>query len=423
MRVLWFTNTPSLASEYLQSNSKGGGWIASLERHISKVKEIELGVAFHYNIEEKKSFTIGLTNYFALPDAKEKGKLKNLYKRWMHEIEPEYFINWYLEIIEDFKPDIIHIFGTEQSFGLISSRVSIPVIIQIQGNLTVISKKWFSGLSYIDILKYSDFGLQMRAYSLWHDYFAFSKKAKREQQIFGSGKIFIGRTDWDRRITQALSYNRLYFHCDELLREVFYQFRWEMPANQKIILYSTLSPSIYKGMETILETATILKKNTKINFEWQVAGINGNEEVIRIIEKKYKSKFSDQNICFKGSLNPEDLIKGLLLSNFFIHTSHIENSPNSVCESMLLGMPIIATSTGGTPSILKDKKEGLLVQDGDPFALAGAIIELIDDKETANTLGENARDSALIRHNPERVVAALTNIYKTLLIKSKLQIL
>jgi glycosyltransferase involved in cell wall biosynthesis len=82
---------------------------------------------------------------------------------------------------------------------------------------------------------------------------------------------------------------------------------------------------------------------------------------------------------------------------------------------MLLGMPVIATFAGGIPSIVENKKEGLLVQDGDPYALAGAIIELKKDQKYANDLGNNARARARIRHDPQRIVSELLSIYSSII--------
>jgi glycosyltransferase involved in cell wall biosynthesis len=415
MKILWFTNTPSMADELLGSKEAQGGWIASLEKQVKKLEGFELGIAFHYNISQKRVLTYGTTTYFVFPKLEETRKIRKIVKRWRHEIEPEQYIDWYIEMVNDFKPDIVHIFGTEQSFGLIADRIAVPVIIQIQGNLIVYAKKWYSGLSSFDIFIHSRFLALIRALGLWHEYYSFLNKARREQLIFKSGKLFIGRTDWDRRVVAALSANATYFHCDELLRDEFHRNNWRKPSVSTFSITSTLSPVIYKGLETILETASILKKKPFLYFEWQVVGINGHEELVKIIEKKYRLKFVDQNVKFRGSLSAEPLIDILLNSELYVHPSHIENSPNSVCEAMLLGMPVIATYAGGTPSMLKDNEEGLLVQDGDPYALAGAIIELFSNCDFAITLGSNARLRALKRHDADKVVSDLLGIYKEVL--------
>jgi glycosyltransferase involved in cell wall biosynthesis len=107
----------------------------------------------------------------------------------------------------------------------------------------------------------------------------------------------------------------------------------------------------------------------------------------------------------------------MIHSDVFVHASHIDNSPNSLCEAMLLGMPVIATFAGGIPSILKDKHEGLLVQDGDPYAMAGAMLELFEDAEYAKTLGLNARQTAMLRHNPDTITKNMVQIYSSVIEK------
>jgi len=227
---------------------------------------------------------------------------------------------------------------------------------------------------------------------------------------------FIGRTDWDRRISGVLSPGRIYFHCDELIRTEFYKSEhWEKPKNPRIRLLSTLSAMSYKGLETVLETAESLKKSELLDIEWRIVGIKGSEEIVQIIEKAYQRKFVDYNVKFIGNQGPDALISELLCANCYIHPSHIENSPNSVCEAMLLGMPVIATYAGGTSSLITNDVDGLLVQDGDPYSMAGAIYELCRNEKLISKISENARLRALVRHNPETIISDLASAYNKVL--------
>lgn len=61
---------------------------------------------------------------------------------------------------------------------------------------------------------------------------------------------------------------------------------------------------------------------------------------------------------------------------------------------------------------LKDKEDGLVIQDGDPWSMAGAILELHKNPDRALYYGRNARKTALIRHNPDKIVNDLVAIYK-----------
>ena len=414
MRVLWFTNTPSLAAEILNEKGNIGGWIAALETEVSKVDEIELGVAFHHGLSEKKQFIIGKTKYFSFPyPILSKGHKSGIVSRWKHNIEPLNIVKKYLEVVDLFKPDIIHIFGTEHAYGLIIDKVEVPVLIQIQGNLSVYEKKWFSGLSNCNILRHSNIKNLILGYGIWHQYFSFKKRALRERGMMKNCKFIIGRTDWDRRVTRILSPNSKYFHCDELLRREFYNYNYAIPVDKsKAILISTLSATNYKGLETILEAADHLKKDKLLDFEWQIIGIKGTDELIQIIEQTYNQKFADNGIKFLGSLNPTTMINFLLKADCYVHPSHIENSPNSVCEAMLLGVPVIATYAGGTSSLINNGVDGILIQDGDPYSMAGAILELEKDNYLKAKISENGAHRARKRHNQDQVLSDLLEIYK-----------
>ena len=110
-----------------------------------------------------------------------------------------------------------------------------------------------------------------------------------------------------------------------------------------------------------------------------------------------------------------EIINIMLENDIYVHPSHIENSPNSVCEAMSLGMPVIATATGGTFSLVKDNDTGILIQDGDPWSMAGTILEIYRNNDRAKNLGERARKAALERHDPNKIVSNLINIYSEIL--------
>jgi len=64
MRVLWFTNTPSLSADHLNNKSVGGGWIASLEAELNKIPSIQLGISFNLSDRNIKPFIINKTKYY-----------------------------------------------------------------------------------------------------------------------------------------------------------------------------------------------------------------------------------------------------------------------------------------------------------------------------------------------------------------------
>jgi Glycosyltransferase len=96
-------------------------------------------------------------------------------------------------------------------------------------------------------------------------------------------------------------------------------------------------------------------------------------------------------------------------------SSYIENSPNSLGEAMSVGMPCIATDTGGIPSMMRDGIEGLLFSRGNARSLAEKLRRVFNDDNLAIKLGHNARTAAMESHSPEKVLAETLRAYKDII--------
>ena len=133
------------------------------------------------------------------------------------------------------------------------------------------------------------------------------------------------------------------------------------------------------------------------------------------MEKYYGYSFSNVQVKFIGKKDAFEIVKILQNSSAFIHPTHIDNSPNSLCEAMVMGVPCIASNVGGIPSLIKDGVEGLLFPDGDYLYLASLIEELISSDSLSIKLSNNARESALFRHNPDTIVQVLLENYNSII--------
>ena len=409
MKVLWFSLSPGLSDAHLNNNYEGIGWIKSLEKHLQK--KVDLSIAFYHD-KSLPPFKLGATTYYPIKRYKN-GKWTKIQYRLLNAIETGDNMPLFLQIINEVKPDLIHIHGTESTFGLVQKFTDIPTVVSIQAAITVYRYKFFSKISWFDVLKYSDLKSFLFARTFIHVYKQFAKVGAIEQEVFKHSKHFIGRTAWDRRVTMVLAPSARYYHNDEILRSGFYTNKWIYKPAAKLKLFTTIWGNIYKGLETLLDCARLLDQ-VNIPYEWQVAGIKLNDEVVRIASKGNKNRVSS-NIKFLGMINETSLIDGLLQSHIYVGTSHIENSPNSLCEALILGVPCIATNAGGTSSLMDDNKDGVLIQDGDPYAMAGAIMEFKDNYKKAIAYGIKARERALVRHDQEKITNELLAIYGAIL--------
>lgn len=81
-----------------------------------------------------------------------------------------------------------------------------------------------------------------------------------------------------------------------------------------------------------------------------------------IVEYKLVNK-----VTFTGSLNEQQMKERFLKSNVFVSSSTIENSPNSLGEAMLLGMPCVSSDVGGVKNLMKHEEEGYVYQADAPI--------------------------------------------------------
>lgn len=419
MKILWFSNTPAMGAEHLNKKAqiKGtGGWMYALNEAIKE--KADLSIVFHYPYK-KEAFTYKNTRFYPVYT----GHIitENLKSRFLGKVYDDHFLEQYLQIIATVKPDIIHIHGTENSFLCLLGNISVPIVISIQGNLTVYQHKFFTGFNgkYLNYKnqKTSSKSILFGKNSFGRGFNIMKKMAEIEQKHLISALHIIGRTDWDKRITRILAPRSSYYTGNEVLRSDFYKSNWHnIYKAGKLVLFTTSSDNYYKGFETLCHALHLLN-NLGLEIEWRVAGVSLSSSIYHITKKQLGQQFPNRGLMLLGSLEEQALIKNLQASHMYVMPSHIENSPNNLCEAMMLGMPCIATFAGGTGSILHDAEEGILVQDGDPWATAGAVLELTNNATRASAYGKAARLKAVKRHDKETIVDSLITTYSTIIKK------
>lgn len=400
IRVLWFSNTPAAGDEYIGSNGTGG-WLKSLDKAIQD--RVELHVAF-YDRHYPREFVVGKTTYHQIAPY---SKFELIKRKVLFRFGKNTDLRTYLELIEEIKPDLIHIHGTEQSFVQLAKHTNIPVLLSIQAILTVMNFKYFSGISRKDI--------SQSTHNFIDSYNNFERQAKIERENAPYVKYILGRTDWDRRVYSVLAPQAKYFTSNEVLRDGFYNTQWkEIEGDEgKIILHTTTGGLLFKGFETICMALQQLNR-IGIDVEWRVAGLSESSKVVSVVKKKLGKDYPAKGLVLLGSLSEKDLIDRMLEAFVFVYPTHQDNSSNALCEAMMLGMPCVSTFAGGSGTMLKDGKEGIMIQDGDPWAMAGAILELVHNRGKAMEYGNNARKTAQLRHSKGEIAQSLLEVYKNL---------
>ncbi len=390
-----------------------GGWIQSLILLLQQSEIIELAVIGptqdHSSIEKQ-----GNTVYYKLNHKISPNFLKRIYQKFRCKIQDDNLIVDYVSAIHDFNPDIVQIFGVENFLCNVVPFINCKVVVHLQGLANPYLNAWFPpGISACSFYYYSfNFIDFLRGIGQKQQYNTFKAIAKREQEYFRIIRFFMGRTGWDNTITRFLAKEAQYFHVEEVLRPDFHtDIQWQLKSKKEIIFISVLSPATYKGFDLILKTAYLLKSKN-IEFKWMICGSSEKDNVVKTIEKIVKKKYSQNNIFFLGKKTVKELIPLLLDADLFIHPSYIDNSPNSICEAQIIGMPVIAANVGGVSSLIENNKTGILIPANDPYCFCEEIISLLSEPERMEYLGANARDTAKKRHDRDAILKSIESVYQ-----------
>jgi glycosyltransferase involved in cell wall biosynthesis len=99
----------------------------------------------------------------------------------------------------------------------------------------------------------------------------------------------------------------------------------------------------------------------------------------------------------------------------FVLSSDFEGNPLCVMEAMASGLPVVSTSVGGVPALLKSGKHGLLVPPGDSQSLSKAMSLLLQNHEARKLWGRAAARHATEKFDVSNMVRAYEKVYEQIL--------
>jgi len=155
--------------------------------------------------------------------------------------------------------------------------------------------------------------------------------------------------------------------------------------NDKIIIGTTSILSERKGLRYLIDAAPqVIQKHPTVRFHI----VGDGPEKHRLISYVKENGLSNYFV-FKGLR--KDVSKSMMEFDLFVSTSLHEAFGVSIIESMACKIPIIATSVGGIPEIVKNNKTGILVPPKNSKALSKAILYLLKNPRIAKKMGKEGR--------------------------------
>lgn len=421
MRVLWVCNImlPMIAESLLMKASNREGWLSGLANMILKQyrdNQIDLGICFPQDEGTKLlRGKIAEVSYYGFY---ENVRNETKYGKYLDE--------GMVDIIADFEPDIVHIFGTEFPHALSMAKAfhnPDRTLVGIQGVCIACAKHYMDGIpvnvqrrfTLRDFLKQDNIRQQQKKFYV---------RAKREEKVLQSVLHVTGRTDLDRTVSKQLNPDIQYHFMNETLRAGFYEAEWDLGKCERHSILLSQGDYPLKGFHYMLQALPLIReqyRDVHVYITGNIITKHGSmmEKIKLSSYGKYLLQLINEhnledNITFLGMADSREMRGRMLKSHVFVSPSTMENSPNSVGEAMLLGLPVVSSKVGGVTSLVTDEVEGFLYEAGKPSILASNVCRIFADDAVALKLSRQARKRAAKTHNPTDNYQRLIEIYQSI---------
>ena len=410
MKIIWVGNIvlPSIAENMGLLKQVGGGWMVKISKMLSELENVEF--TYMFPDSSCKEGCVDNLNYIAFPIIKYNSSRKF-----------EKLVNVFRSKLRVLQPDIIHVFGTEY----VHSRAIMKAcekenmvgkaVISIQGLVSEYAECY-----YADLPERVIHGRTLKNVirgNIEKNKKEFEKLGKSEVETLRIAKHVIGRTDWDKAACWAINPDAEYHFNNEVLRDSFYQNQWNLSECHRHSIFFSQAHYPIKGLHYMLEALSILA-----NHYSDVKLVIGGKNFCSLphyrlsyyetyIMKLIRIYGLENHVDFTGYLQEREMCENYLNANVFVCASSIENSPNSVGEAMILGVPTVSSDVGGVKNMLEHEKEGFIYQTRSTKMLAYYVSRIFDDDDLACELSENARRHAKQTHEIDRNFSDLLNIY------------
>lgn len=405
MNILWVSNLlfPEACLKLNLEAPVVGGWMESAAKALLQYDEsICLAVAALYDGDSLKCIEGESVRYYLIPTLEK-------------ELE-----SYFQQVKEDFLPDLVHIHGTEYAHSLayVNACGERNVVVSIQGLVSVYAEYYMGGLSssenvpsFRDIFRWDWLGMQQKR---------MAQRGEFEKELLRKVKHVIGRTSWDRSHVWAINPNANYYFGNETLRGSFYERKWLHSACEPYSIFLSQGHYPIKGIQQLIKALPLVKRHYP-DVKVYVAGNDFMNVSVLLkngfalfIEKLIKQYHLSENIVFLGSLSEAEMARRYEKSHVFVCPSAIENSPNSVGEAQLVGVPCVASYVGGSMDMIQEGETGFLYRFEETALLAYRLCELFGDPGLCTSLSEKERIVSRERHNARRNAENLFTIYQSI---------
>jgi glycosyltransferase involved in cell wall biosynthesis len=176
--------------------------------------------------------------------------------------------------------------------------------------------------------------------------------------------------------------------------------------NVKVILYTgTMEP--YQGIDLLLESIPrVVETYPSVKFVL----VGGESSQINSFKDNVRSSMIDNYVIFVGKRPPEEMPAYMEMADVLVSPRNTgTNTPLKLYSYLKSGKPIVATNLLTHTQVL-DNQVAVLT-DPESKSFADGIIQVLSNRQFAETLGKNARNLADTKYSYEAFLAKTEKIY------------
>jgi len=324
-------------------------------------------------------------------------------------------------VADEVKPDLIHVWGTESYWGLLTARGILPgpAVLEVQGIKYACARVFQGGLSLTDrvgcvgpleILRpNTHMASAKRRFERW---------GRFEREMMLGHQYISTQSDWVRSQVRAVNPRCHLFSTGIMLRPAFLEAGAWTAAKDRVgpTVFASSSGSFpYKGLHVLIRALAILKRKhptmvAKIAGDIMRKGIR-QSGYARWLQREVCRLSLCDNVQWLGPLEAKEIILQLQHASAVVIPSYIETYSLALAEAMAVGTPAVVSYVGAMPELARDEESALFFPPGDELACARQLDRVLCDPSLAEHLSRNARRIGLSRNDPHTVLQRQLNIY------------
>lgn len=390
MKILWLCNA-QFSSE---GRSSSGTWLQPLAEMINDTDGYTLSNVTIASVKALSTENVRGIKQYLLPS-----NVKKSFKIWYGEI-----CNEIHNIVEEIKPDLVHIWGTENVWGLVykDGYISAPAFLEMQG-MPSVSFAYYGGLTWKEKLQCLCAPLSLYHFpknTMWWGYRHYKGLGEKEKEIINAFDIISVQSSWVEEHVLHINPQVQILHTQIILREQFYNcepWQWHECGDSPIVFSTCSRNAPYKGLHVLLKAVGLLKKrypNIRLNLAGKLTGSRGlfyASGYTRFLYKIIKEYNIEDNVHFLGALTADQIIKHLQEANVSVIPSFIESYSLALAESMMVGTPSVVSYAAAMPEFAKDNEQVLFYDSLDVISCAARIENIFVHKDLSERLSLNSR--------------------------------